>query len=260
MPSTSLVLTPDQRSDLEARVRSGRGRADAARRARVILLLADGCSYATIVTMTGCSSRTIALWKQRFVEDGVAGLAARPHAPPPTPPPPAGPGPAVVARARRTARLRVLPTRDTVPLCGAEHTDGRSGGPHRGSSHERGIRRLSADGRRDAAPTARDAHHCGQSLGPQDAAGPDLLGGASVRPSPLHTDLFVLAQSSRTLVLQDRARCHGAGHRHLRHRPAPQADALYQALQQDGDADPLGLRGPVAENRMTAVQLVSTVH
>src|SRR5260370_41020276 len=79
MPSTSLVLTPDQRSDLEARVRSGRGRADAARRARVILLLADGCRYATIVTMTGCSSRTIALWKQRFVEDGVAGLAAPPH-------------------------------------------------------------------------------------------------------------------------------------------------------------------------------------
>src|SRR5436309_553007 len=77
MPSTSLVLTTDQRSDLEARVRSGRGRADAARRARVILLLAEGCSYAGIATMTGCSSRTIALWKQRFATDGLAGLAAR---------------------------------------------------------------------------------------------------------------------------------------------------------------------------------------
>src|SRR4249920_2561817 len=77
MPSTSLVLTTDQRSDLEGRVRSGRGRADAARRARVILLLAEGCSYAAIATMTGCSSRTIALWKQRFAKDGVAGLTAR---------------------------------------------------------------------------------------------------------------------------------------------------------------------------------------
>jgi hypothetical protein len=76
MPSTSLVLTTAQRSDLEARVRSGRGRADAARRARVILLLADGCSYATIAAMTGCSSRTIALWKQRVVKDGLAGLRA----------------------------------------------------------------------------------------------------------------------------------------------------------------------------------------
>jgi len=77
MPSISLVLTTDQRSDLEARVRSGRGRADAARRARVILLLAEGTSYAAIATMTGCSSRTIALWKQRFANDGLAGLAAR---------------------------------------------------------------------------------------------------------------------------------------------------------------------------------------
>ncbi len=76
MPSTSLVLTTDQ-PDLEARVRSGRGRADAARRARVILLLADGCSYASIATMTGCSSRTIAVWKQRVVKDGLAGWAAR---------------------------------------------------------------------------------------------------------------------------------------------------------------------------------------
>src|SRR3977135_4347180 len=77
MPSTSLVLTTDQRSDLEGRRRSGRGRADAARRARVILLLAEGCSYAAIATMTGCSSRTIALWKQRVATDGLAGLAAR---------------------------------------------------------------------------------------------------------------------------------------------------------------------------------------
>jgi transposase len=40
-------------------------------------LLAEGYSYAAIATMTGCSSRTIALWKQRFAKDGLAGLAAR---------------------------------------------------------------------------------------------------------------------------------------------------------------------------------------
>src|SRR6266478_4850235 len=233
MPSTSLVLTTDQRSDLEARVRSGRGRADAARRARVILLLAEGCSYVAIATMTGCSSRTIALWKQRFANDGLAGLAARHRGSKPTvltpslearimawtrrPPPhgathwstrslgrkmgvqhtiiarawrhaglqphrlerymrstdpefetkaadviglyldppaarcgllhrredgdssarSAGPRPAVVARTRRATRLRVLPTRDAVALCGAEHANGRSRGPHRASSHER---------------------------------------------------------------------------------------------------------------------------
>lgn len=77
MPSTRLVLTTEQRTELEARDRSRRGRADAARRARVILLLADGHSYAAITAKTGCSSRTIALWKGRFDADGLAGLAAR---------------------------------------------------------------------------------------------------------------------------------------------------------------------------------------
>jgi transposase len=59
------------------RERSRRGRADAARRARVILLLAAGETYTSITAKTGCSSRTIALWKRRFETDGVAGLAAR---------------------------------------------------------------------------------------------------------------------------------------------------------------------------------------
>lgn len=71
------MLTTEQRTELETRERSRRGRADAARRARVVLLLADGDSYHTITAKTGCSSRTIALWKQRFEADGLAGLAAR---------------------------------------------------------------------------------------------------------------------------------------------------------------------------------------
>jgi transposase len=44
---------------------------------RVILLLADGDSYATITAKTGCSSRTIALWKHRFEASGLDGLLAR---------------------------------------------------------------------------------------------------------------------------------------------------------------------------------------
>jgi transposase len=71
------MLTSEQRTALETRARSRRGRADAARRARVILLLADGHSYSSVTAKTGCSSRTIALWKRRFEADGLAGLAAR---------------------------------------------------------------------------------------------------------------------------------------------------------------------------------------
>lgn len=77
MPSTGLVLTIQQRLELETRARSRRGRADAARRARVILQLAAGATYASITATTGCSSRTIALWKHRVEADGLAGLSAR---------------------------------------------------------------------------------------------------------------------------------------------------------------------------------------
>ena len=70
-------MTTEQRAELEARDRSRRGRADAARRARVILLLAGGDTYSSITAKTGCSSRTIALWKHRFEADGIAGLSAR---------------------------------------------------------------------------------------------------------------------------------------------------------------------------------------
>jgi transposase len=77
MPSIGLVLTTEQRTELETRERSRRGRADAARRARVILQLAAGDTYASITAKTGCSSRTIALWKHRFEADGLAGLSAR---------------------------------------------------------------------------------------------------------------------------------------------------------------------------------------
>lgn len=77
MPSTGLILTTEQRTELETRARSRRGRADAARRARVILELAAGDTYSSITATTGCSSRTIALWKHRFEADGIAGLSAR---------------------------------------------------------------------------------------------------------------------------------------------------------------------------------------
>src|SRR5947209_4922556 len=124
MPSTSLVLTTDQRADLETRVRSGRGRADAARRARVILLLAEGCRYAAIATRTGCSSRTIALWKQRFATDGLAGLAARHR----------GSKPTVLTPA---LEARIMTWTRRPPPHGATHWSTRSLGRKLGVQHTR---------------------------------------------------------------------------------------------------------------------------
>jgi transposase len=71
------VLTADERVALEALARAGRGRADLARRARIVLRLAGGASYAEIVHGLGESSRSVAKWKQRFLEARVAGLAGR---------------------------------------------------------------------------------------------------------------------------------------------------------------------------------------
>jgi transposase len=122
MPSPSLVLTAEQRRELEARVRSRRGRADAARRARVILLIAEGRSYATITTMTGCSSRTIALWKQRFEATGLTGLTARHH----------GSKPTVLTPA---LEARILAWTKRPPPQGATHWSTRSLGRHLDVQH-----------------------------------------------------------------------------------------------------------------------------
>jgi transposase len=120
--TTPLVLTADQRIALEMRVRSGRGRADAARRARVLLLLAEGHSYASIRVTTGCSSRTIALWKRRFESDGIAGLAARHR----------GSKPTVLTPA---LQARILAWTRRAPPHGATHWSTRSLGRKLGVQH-----------------------------------------------------------------------------------------------------------------------------
>jgi transposase len=80
MPQTvvpDIVLSPDERRTLEGLNRAGRGRADLARRARIILRLAAGASYQDIERGLGESSRTIGKWKRRFLEARVDGLNGR---------------------------------------------------------------------------------------------------------------------------------------------------------------------------------------
>src|SRR3954470_10675176 len=80
MPQTvlrDLILTADERETLQRLSRAGRGRADMARRARIILRLADGASYLEIARGLGESSRTIGKWKRRFLEARISGLEGR---------------------------------------------------------------------------------------------------------------------------------------------------------------------------------------
>ena len=77
MNNQAVKLRKAERRELEVRVRSRRGRADDARIARVLLLLADGATYVEVAEKVGCSAPFISKWKRRFVAEGLAGLYNR---------------------------------------------------------------------------------------------------------------------------------------------------------------------------------------
>ena len=78
MPKTSaLQISSAQRVELEGRLRSRSLRSDDSKRARLLLLLADGESYDTIQESLGCGRAFVALWKRRFLREGLAGLYSR---------------------------------------------------------------------------------------------------------------------------------------------------------------------------------------
>ncbi len=72
-----LDVLPDERRELERRVRSRALRADDARRARLILMLASGETYASIRCALKCNANYISRWKGRFEEDRLSGLSSR---------------------------------------------------------------------------------------------------------------------------------------------------------------------------------------
>ena len=73
----ALTLTADERTELQRRVRSLKIRAEDARRARVILMLADGDSYTTIETAIPCYRDYINRWRRRFLAQRLEGLRPR---------------------------------------------------------------------------------------------------------------------------------------------------------------------------------------
>src|SRR5687768_2733349 len=79
-PAMQLQLSATDREDLERMVRATSAPAGPARRARSILLLAEGHSYAEICTRLGVTDRFIARWKRRYLEGGVLALLDAPRA------------------------------------------------------------------------------------------------------------------------------------------------------------------------------------
>src|SRR6202521_2518499 len=67
-------LAPSERRELRDRLRSRTLPAEDVRRARLILLLAQGQSYLAIRQVLGCNPNYISRWKGRFEAERLAGL------------------------------------------------------------------------------------------------------------------------------------------------------------------------------------------
>ena len=72
-----MTRTKSERMELQRQARARHGRADSARHARLILLRAEGLTWAKIRPTLDCTDRYIGRWSQRVVADRLAGLFAR---------------------------------------------------------------------------------------------------------------------------------------------------------------------------------------
>ncbi|WP_203675942.1 helix-turn-helix domain-containing protein, partial [Cellulomonas phragmiteti] len=73
-PAPALTLRAGDREELERWLRASRIGAGAARRARIVLLAADGEANARIAQVVGVSVPTVLLWRGRYLGKGLAGL------------------------------------------------------------------------------------------------------------------------------------------------------------------------------------------
>src|SRR5437016_7020857 len=78
MPREGVMkLTKSERMELQRQASARSGRADSARHARLILLLAEGLTWAEIRAKLDCADSYISRWSKRFAADRLAGLFAR---------------------------------------------------------------------------------------------------------------------------------------------------------------------------------------
>ncbi len=80
--ATSIVLSEDERVELERRVRARTSSQPAALRARIVLAAAEGRQNKDIALELGIARGTVRQWRNRFVKSRLQGLLDRPHCPP----------------------------------------------------------------------------------------------------------------------------------------------------------------------------------
>jgi transposase len=74
-----LILTQDERRELQQMTQSRTLPAGDVMRSRMVLLLADGASYQKIQDLLDTTAPTIARWKERFLKHRIAGLMEERH-------------------------------------------------------------------------------------------------------------------------------------------------------------------------------------
>lgn len=77
MIGSVIELTLEERRELDRRLRSRSLRSEDSRKARLVLMLAEGRTYAEIQEALDCDPGFISRWKKRFQAEGLAGLATR---------------------------------------------------------------------------------------------------------------------------------------------------------------------------------------
>ena len=77
--AVSIVLSDEERLDLESRVRRRKSSHGTARRARIVLLAAEGLSNTAIAEKLGVSRLTVGTWRRRFAERRLEGLDDEPR-------------------------------------------------------------------------------------------------------------------------------------------------------------------------------------
>lgn len=122
-----IVLSELERQELEARSRARSISASDSRRARLILLLAEGLGYAQIEQRLACSEMFIRRWKKRFLEQRLEGLFPRHQGRRPAP------------EARRL-EARILAATRQSPPDGSTHWSSRKLARHLGLPHMRVAR------------------------------------------------------------------------------------------------------------------------
>jgi transposase len=79
MPSSALVISPEDRVTLESWTRSSTVSAGHVERARIVLAVADGVGTSGAARQVGVSRPTVIKWRDRFAAFGIDGLADEPR-------------------------------------------------------------------------------------------------------------------------------------------------------------------------------------